>query len=181
MRLFLAVLATAVFLGCSNPETRARELFNQALALDRNGKREEAKELLDEVLRRYAGTVVATAANERLDQYKADEKLQESQEQNAVVMLMLIDVAQTRFASVNGRYADFEELVAAGKLSFTTASKTVSTAIAGYVYSQQFTATGVEVFADPVDANGRLARFVLTTDGKIHKFQGKDQEGEVVG
>jgi len=54
-------------IGCGKPEEKARTLFNQAQALEREGKSAEAKQLLERVVKEYPQTQVATEANQALD------------------------------------------------------------------------------------------------------------------
>lgn len=54
-------------IGCGKPEEKARTLFNQAQALEREGKSDEAKRLLERVVKEYPQTQVATEANQALD------------------------------------------------------------------------------------------------------------------
>jgi len=54
-------------LACASAEEKARSLFNQAQALDREGKGDEAKKLMERVVKDYPQTVVATDANKFLN------------------------------------------------------------------------------------------------------------------
>src|SRR5258706_1184979 len=55
-----------MLLACANPEEKARTLFNQAQALEQEGKSDEAKRLLERVVKEYPQTQVATEANQAL-------------------------------------------------------------------------------------------------------------------
>jgi len=60
------ILLFCILIGCANPEEKARTLFNQAQALEREGKDDEARRLMEQVVRQYPQTTVATEANKVL-------------------------------------------------------------------------------------------------------------------
>jgi hypothetical protein len=62
----LCIAAVAFSISCATAEEKARTLFNQAQALQRHGKGEEARKLLERVVNEYPQTQVATEANKEL-------------------------------------------------------------------------------------------------------------------
>ena len=58
-----AMLLFCIVIGCANPEEKARTLFNQAQALEREGKGDEARRLMEQVVKQYPQTTAATEAN----------------------------------------------------------------------------------------------------------------------
>jgi hypothetical protein len=59
----LTIGAALLLICCGDPEAKARRLLNQAQALEREGKEQEAQPLLDESLKGYPQTTAATAAH----------------------------------------------------------------------------------------------------------------------
>jgi len=57
------MLLFCIVIGCANPEEKARTLFNQAQALQREGKGDEARRLMEQVVKQYPQTTAATEAN----------------------------------------------------------------------------------------------------------------------
>jgi len=62
--------AALLLICCGDPEAKARRLLNQAQALEREGKEQEAQPLLDELLQGYPQTTAATPAHKLLNQKK---------------------------------------------------------------------------------------------------------------
>ena len=62
--------AALLLICCADPEAKARGLLNQAQVLEREGKEQEAQQLLDELLKRYPHTTAATAAHKLLNEKK---------------------------------------------------------------------------------------------------------------
>jgi general secretion pathway protein G len=63
-------LAISLFSGCVNPEEKARSILNQSLTLEREGKSDEAKKLLEKLVKDYQQTQAATEANQILSARK---------------------------------------------------------------------------------------------------------------
>ena len=62
--------AALLLICCGDSEAKARRLLNQAQALEREGKEQEAQPLLDELLQGYPQTTAATPAHKLLNQKK---------------------------------------------------------------------------------------------------------------
>jgi hypothetical protein len=60
------ILLSCVLIGCANPEEKARTLLNQAHALERKGKDDEARKLMEQVVKQYPQTTAAAEANQVL-------------------------------------------------------------------------------------------------------------------
>jgi len=74
--IFLVLLITFTFFsGCGDPEKEARASFNKAQVLIREGKGDEGKKLLNEVISKYPETKVATDANNLLNEMYAAKAL----------------------------------------------------------------------------------------------------------
>ena len=58
------ILLFCIFIGCANPEEKAQTLLNQAQALERKGKNDEARRLMEQVVKQYPQTTAATEANQ---------------------------------------------------------------------------------------------------------------------
>ena len=52
-----------IIIACANPEEKARTLFNQAQELEREGKGDEARRLMEQVVKQYPQKTAATEAN----------------------------------------------------------------------------------------------------------------------
>jgi hypothetical protein len=93
---------------CGDPEAKARRLLNQAQALERERKEQEAQQLLDELLRRYPQTTAATAANKLLNQKRVLRNLLSSvlaaNETSALAGMRTIGSAQLIHRSTNGKF-----------------------------------------------------------------------------
>jgi hypothetical protein len=116
-RLLLSSLLAGLLFACTSSEERARSLYNQALAAEREGHAEQAEALLKKVIADYPQTQVATEANEALNKRKAAGDLlsgivnvlegsaQAANEKAAITDLRTINTASVTFLSINnGRY-----------------------------------------------------------------------------
>jgi len=99
---------------CGDPEAKARRLLNQAQVLEREGKEQEAHQLLDELLKGYPQTTAATAANKLLGQKKMLRNLLFSvlaaNEASALAGMRTIGSAQLIHRSTNGKFGSLEAL-----------------------------------------------------------------------
>lgn len=61
-----AATVLALTSGCSSQEDKAREMHNQALTLQRSGSGDAAKQIYEEIIRKYPSTQTAVEANKEL-------------------------------------------------------------------------------------------------------------------
>src|SRR4030095_2026165 len=106
--------AALLLICCGDPEAKARRLLNQAQVLEREGKEQEAQELLDELVKKYPQTSAATAANKLLNQKKVLRNLLSSvlaaHEASALARMRTIGSAQLIYRSTNGKFGSLEAL-----------------------------------------------------------------------
>ena len=74
----IVLIAVSLWYSCAlaDQETEARKLYLEASSLDREGKYEEAKAILEKILKEYAGSEISIQADEKLSQVLA--KIEES-------------------------------------------------------------------------------------------------------
>ena len=110
----LTIGAALLLICCADPEAKARGLLNQAQVLEREGKEQEAQQLLDELLKRYPHTTAATAAHKLLNQKKVLRNLLSSvlaaNETSALARMRIIGTAQLIYRSANGTFGSLEAL-----------------------------------------------------------------------
>src|SRR2546422_11440099 len=93
--LFAVVVLLQVSLSaCADSESRARGLYNQALAAEREGKAEVSTQLLNEIVSTYPQTTVATEANQKLTAIQSLKKAQEANERAIPTLLLTINTAE---------------------------------------------------------------------------------------
>ena len=125
MKILYAVIFTFVLLsGCTDNETSARKLYNEAMTLQQNGNTEQAISIYKKIVAEYPGTEtavdvnkqlsavmalqgVANALNKSTESYKsatkeADDKLKNIHQQDIAATLDM-------FKLDNGRYPSTEE------------------------------------------------------------------------
>ena len=108
-------IGTALLLiCCGDPEAKARRLLDQAQALEREGKEQEAQQLLDELLKGYRQTTAATEAHKLLNQKTVLRNLLSSvlaaNEASALARMRIIGSAQLIHRSTNGKFGSLEAL-----------------------------------------------------------------------
>ena len=111
---------TLAVCGCVSKEEEARSLYNRALAADREHRGDEAKALMETIVRQYSQTETAIQANQALTlQVRAKELAQTTllnNERTAAMTLRAINEASLAFRSLSqGNYPrDLHELADAG-------------------------------------------------------------------
>jgi hypothetical protein len=73
--LIIPLISCTLLFGCGDSEKKARVPFNKAQALIRDGKEDEGKKLLNEVISKYPETMVASDANKILNEMYAAKAL----------------------------------------------------------------------------------------------------------
>jgi hypothetical protein len=116
LALFLTLMAGIA--GCSDPESSARVLHNEAITAEKEGRAEDAKAIYEQIVEKYPGTETAVEANKRLLATSQVEKVlgaavdvmhSASLEKQRKNLLDTLDM----FRLENGRYPTQEEALSA--------------------------------------------------------------------
>jgi len=109
--LVLLVLVLILGTSCSDREAEARSIYNQALAAQREGNQEEARQLFEKLVAEYSESEIATEANEKLSGMDLVNSFTSSMsiagnEEAAKLGIMTIVTTQITFSAQNkGEYA----------------------------------------------------------------------------
>ena len=106
--------AALLLISCGDHEAKARVLLNQAQILERDGKDQEAQQLLDELIKGYPHTTAATEAHKILNQKTVSRNLLSAglaaNEASALARMRTIGTAQLIYRSTNGKFGSLEAL-----------------------------------------------------------------------
>ena len=127
--LIVAVLVSLAVSACGNPEAKARGLYNQSLAAERDGNPDDSKKLLNQVVKDYPQTTAATEANQKLTALKLQEEAKTAIEAEAkiaierqtIAIMRTINTTEVTYLSgynnSGGRYGTIQDLNTAGLIS----------------------------------------------------------------
>ena len=170
-KVFMALfVAGSALVACSNAEESARELYNRAAALQREGNFPDSTTSFEEIVADYPQTTAATDANDRLDEIQIAQRLAEEANAMLTAVMVMRDVstAQITFLNTTGRYAEsLEELVDATLLDAGYLSGTN-----GYMYrAQSEPQSSYSAVAIPDDPSG--THLYLGPDGVVRYEEGR--------
>jgi hypothetical protein len=186
-RLLLCSLVAGLLFACTSSEERARSLYNQALAAEREGHGEQAEALLKKVIADYPQTQVATEANEALNKRKAAGDLvsgivnvlegstRAANEKAAILNMHTISTASVTFFSINkGRYPrTLKELVDAELLD----ERFVGGMVGGYRSTLQPRGNDTyEAYAEPTSSSG--GRFFYSDETAVVRYENGRRAGK---
>jgi hypothetical protein len=169
--ILMTLLITLTFFpGCGDSEKKAKASFYKAQALIRDGKEDEGKKILNEVISKYPETKAAAEANEILNAMHATKALTkifkeetiETYNQTAKIDLKTAGMAQQMYFIENNTYSKSIKLLIGSKYGFYIGD--------GVKISIKH-ADGEKFIMESFHEKGNKT-YILTSDSEEPKFKG---------
>jgi hypothetical protein len=146
-RSLISVLILACMPACSNPEERARTIYNRGLEAKRAGKFLDQETALREIIKKYPSTTTATAANLELDQIENVHKAMRGAVSDCINILFFL---QEDYRKLRGHYASsVDDLIAAKLLDETIVRPTLTNTDEVFTYQITKTADSYFIIVTP--------------------------------